>query len=57
MGSVVEFTFRCCICGKRLRKREGNNPHPVKEDGICCRDCNNDVVIPARIKAFQEQRT
>jgi hypothetical protein len=56
MGSVVEFTFRCCICGKRLRKREGNNPRPVKEDGICCRDCNNDVVIPARIKALQEPR-
>jgi hypothetical protein len=48
MGTVVEFKQRCCICGGRMKKFEGNNPAPVKGKGICCHSRNENVVIPAR---------
>lgn len=38
----------CCICGKKF-KEYGNNPAPVKDEGLCCDDCNFNVVIPARM--------
>ena len=41
----------CCICGKRF-KGYGNNPEPVEkpEDGVCCDECNETVVMKARIE-------
>ena len=39
----------CCICGKEF-EGYGNNPYPVKDNGACCDQCNNDVVIPKRIE-------
>ena len=39
---------KCCICGKTF-VGWGNNPHPVKDKGTCCDDCNSMYVIPARI--------
>lgn len=38
----------CCICGKEL-KGWGNNPHPVRQEGECCYECNVKYVIPQRI--------
>lgn len=38
----------CVICGKEY-DGYGNNAQPVK-DGNCCDKCNQEVVIPARIK-------
>ena len=40
---------RCCICDKCFTGH-GNNPEPVKEKGVCCDDCNNNVVIRARLR-------
>ena len=40
----------CCICGKKF-EGYGNNPTPVKEDGVCCDECNFGKVIPARLMA------
>lgn len=37
-----------CICGKKFTEY-GNSPMPVKDEGLCCNDCNFNVVIPARI--------
>ena len=37
---------KCCICGKPLTGF-GNNAEPVRA-GICCDDCNANIVIPAR---------
>lgn len=39
--------MKCCICGKEF-EGQGNNANPVK-DGTCCDDCNENVVLPARI--------
>lgn len=39
----------CCICGKEF-EGYGNNPSPIKDDGVCCDDCNVNKVIPARIE-------
>ena len=47
-------TFTCCICGKET-EGYGNNPHPVKDDGECCDECNVKVIIPARLKALEEK--
>ena len=52
--------LNCSICHKQLDEQinkgssivywtEGHNARPVKK-GRCCTDCNNTVVIPARIK-------
>lgn len=43
--------MRCCICGREFYGF-GNNPWPVnkEENSECCKDCNVNVVIPARIK-------
>lgn len=44
--------MECCICGKEIDGRHGNNPRPVKDDGMCCDDCNQRHVIPARVEAM-----
>lgn len=48
---IVEGGFMrlCCICGKPFDGR-GNNPSPVETDGVCCDKCNNDYVIPRRLR-------
>lgn len=46
---------KCCICGKEI-KGYGNNPWPVKKDGLCCDECNSEAVIPARIKNMYKRR-
>ena len=40
----------CCICGKEFEGYD-NNPWPIDKDEkhCCCGQCNQDVVIPARI--------
>lgn len=38
---------KCCFCGKDAGEY-GNNARPLK-DGVCCDDCNNSKVIPARL--------
>lgn len=40
---------KCCICGEWFNEW-GNNPWPIKLDGSCCDRCNNEAVIPARLK-------
>jgi hypothetical protein len=42
--------MKCHICEKEMPPNEyGNNSHPVS-DGLCCDQCNLDVVIPARLQ-------
>ena len=50
--------FRCCICGRTF-KGCGNNPWPVVKDAdaVCCDQCNDDKVIPARILQIMENRS
>ena len=48
----MEFT--CCICGKTITDEYGNNPWPVKEEGICCNYCNMTEVIPIRFQLLRE---
>ena len=43
----MEEEHICRICGKRF-KGYGNMPDPVKQEGRCCDECNEKVVIPAR---------
>ncbi len=33
----------CCICGKRF-KGYGNNPELIKNEGVCCDECNKKVI-------------
>lgn len=44
----------CVICGKPI-VGYGNNAAPVA-DGKCCDQCNQNVVIPARLKALQNNK-
>lgn len=46
----------CCICGADIKSEHGwdgtHNPWPIDhEDGErCCERCNNELVVPVRIK-------
>lgn len=44
----------CCICGREFTEW-GNNPWPVKEDGVCCRACSFGVVLPKRMELRNKQ--
>ncbi len=43
-------TERCVLCGETLGANEHNNPAPVRTGGNCCRDCNDALVVPARLR-------
>ena len=49
--------YVCCFCGKTFNDW-GNNPYPACEDenARCCDDCNNEVVLPARILAMSRNK-
>lgn len=50
MQRVRDGTSQLCVlCGKEFLER-GNNPWPLREDGVCCDECNSTKVIPARMK-------
>lgn len=42
---------KCCFCEKEIPDDKSHNPEPVKplKGNRCCEDCNNTIVIPARI--------
>jgi len=39
---------RCCLCGAKIAGH-GNNPAPLKAEGVCCDECNAAKVLPARL--------
>lgn len=42
---------KCCFCNKEI-KGYGNNPEPVRKQGMCCEECNLTIVIPERIYRY-----
>lgn len=48
--SEKEQKNTCILCGKEF-KGYGNNPAPLKNEGVACNECNLKKVIPARIGA------
>lgn len=54
---IAQDSFECVICFARINKElfgwdGGYNPDPVKTSGRCCYECDQNVVIPARIAAL-----
>lgn len=45
---------KCIICGKEFTGC-GNNAEPIKK-GVCCDECNINVVIPLRVKGIQNSQ-
>lgn len=45
--------FTCSICEREVREY-GCNAQPVN-DGRCCRECDNTVVVPARIELIRRR--
>ena len=41
----------CCFCGEIIPETESNNPAPADNTpgARCCLDCNDTIVIPAKI--------
>ena len=39
----------CCICGNKFYG-VGDNPYPVKQEGVCCEKCNWEVVLKERFR-------
>ena len=52
--SLVEDKEICVLCGKHINGH-GNNPFPLANEGKCCDECNKTKVIPARIKAIEDE--
>jgi len=46
---------RYCVICHRLFEEYGNSAEPVKQ-GRCCNACNDQVVIPMRIRLMREER-
>ena len=46
---------KCCLCGKHFLEW-GNDPWPLKEEGICCNKCNAEKVLPARIEMIYNKK-
>lgn len=49
----METTKKCSICGK-IYEGHGNNASPVN-DGRCCDECNDKVVLPRRLMDLNEK--
>jgi|TARA_R110000787_G_scaffold135752_1_gene248080 hypothetical protein len=47
-GRVMD-NFTCVICDKEVKGEWGNNPDPIALEGECCEECNNSVVMTARL--------
>lgn len=51
--------MKCSICKKEIQAKgtwtQGNNAQPVN-DGRCCDNCNDSVVIPARLKRWSQRK-
>ena len=50
----------CCLCNKEIKPNSrgwdgGNNAQPIK-DGKCCDNCNNNKVIPERLRRFAKTK-
>lgn len=45
--------FVCCICKSPIYNQYPNSAHPAS-DGVCCNQCNSDVVLPARLKYVKQ---
>ncbi len=59
-------TPNCCLCGNKVEEKinpydgkvywnQGEDAQPVK-DGRCCKICNINIVLPARLKAHYQQQ-
>lgn len=52
IADAVE-TKTCCICGKTFHGH-GHSPNPIKEEGVCCDECNAKVVV-ARLESLKKE--
>lgn len=34
----------CCLCNNLCENQYGNNPHPLRSEGVCCDGCNIEVI-------------
>ena len=50
----IEETFTCCLCNG-VFTGWSNNAEPLVKNGCCCRKCDNEKVIPERIRIHNEQ--
>ena len=55
--------MKCCVCTQDIDVEEdvkgkivwdqGHSPDPVRDEGRCCTWCNNNLVVPLRIRMMQ----
>jgi hypothetical protein len=55
---IKDSRLKCSICGYPIPDvlgwKYGHNAQPVN-NGRCCRECNDTVVIPARLRLFYDK--
>lgn len=57
MKEAKSKSLRCCICGKKIAYGESENADPVCPNRRCCRECADNVVLPARLGATSPEAT
>jgi len=56
MTDLIEF-WKCIICLKKYpRYEERHSPQPLFQNGICCTECNFNLVIPYRMHLLSKRR-
>ena len=51
-GDLMKEESKCCLCDKDFKDfGDRNNAEPI-QSGDCCKTCNDEQVIPARLKAM-----
>ena len=45
---------KCCLCGKMFTEYP-NNPYPLSDVGVCCRECCKTKVMPERLRMVKER--
>ena len=53
--SPYDKEHKCCICGRTFYGW-GNRPAPVMDEGVCCDDCNTNVVLKERLRIIKESQ-
>ena len=43
--------MNCSICNKKVKDPYGHNAQPIN-NGLCCSECNFEIVIPVRFKSL-----
>ena len=49
---MTEELYTCCFCGYKFTSKEMHNASDVVDNGVCCENCNKEIVMHFRCSNF-----